>query len=283
MKQKHFDRINLPKFQKSTLFGLMLVVAGLLFIIDLQLKTKWLTLLIPAILGLILLIYGFLSSIKGWLISGCLVTGAGIGVFFALQQFRSIPLIARFGYLAMFFAAAWLIVFVLLKLYYQITAWWSLLCFAILGSTAYTLLYTEMRIFDFILNISLAMGLTFVIWGWKRKLLGIVIPGSLITTMGPGVYFAWVHATNPQGLVETGIMLVWFALGWVLITVFSRIIQKKFVWWPLIPGGVLAMVGWGLYIGGNPGNALGFVGNTGSIGLIIFGVYLLLLRFGIQK
>jgi hypothetical protein len=28
---------------------------------------------------------------------------------------------------------------------------------------------------------------------------------------------------------------------------------------------------------------LGFVGNTGSIALIIFGVYLLLLRFGMQN
>jgi hypothetical protein len=68
-----------------------------------------------------------------------------------------------------------------------------------------------------------------------------------------------------------------------LITVISRVLYKKFTWWPLIPGGVLAMVGWGLYIGGNPSNALGFVGNTGSIGLIIFGIYLLLLRFGMQK
>jgi hypothetical protein len=78
-------------------------------------------------------------------------------------------------------------------------------------------------------------------------------------------------------------MLVIFALGWGLITVFSRFIINKFIWWPLIPGGVLAMVGWGLYIGGNPGNALSFIGNTGSIGLIIFGIYLLLWRTELRK
>lgn len=283
MTQKHIDRLNLPKFQKTTLFGLMLVVAGLLFMIDFQLKTRWLTLSIPAILGMILLIYGFLSSKKGWLISGSLITGAGIGVFFALQQFKSIPLIDRFGYLAMFFAVSWLIVFVLLRLFYQNTAWWALLCFSILAGSAYSLLFTELRIFDFVLDISIAIGLVFLIWGLKRKMLGLIIPGSLLITIGPGIYFGWVHSTDPEGLIETGIMLVWFALGWILITVFSRVINKKFVWWPLIPGGVLAMVGWGLYIGGNPGNALGFVGNTGSIGLIIFGIYLLLLRFGMQK
>jgi hypothetical protein len=78
-------------------------------------------------------------------------------------------------------------------------------------------------------------------------------------------------------------MLVWFALGWMLITVFSRVITTRFVWWPLIPGGILGVVGWGLYIGGNPSNALTFISNTGSIAMIIIGAYLLLLRQGIHR
>jgi len=76
---------------------------------------------------------------------------------------------------------------------------------------------------------------------------------------------------------------VCFALGWGLIILFSRVTTQKFIWWPLIPGGLLAVVGWGLYIGGDPHNAVSFIGNTGSIGVIIFGLYLLLLRKGIQK
>ncbi len=283
MNQKHLDRINLPKFQKTSILGLMLVVAGILLLLDIRLKTSWLTISIPAILGLIILVYGFLSSQKGWLISGSLVTGIGIGVFFALQQFNLSPLIERFGYLSMFFAISWLIIFFILKLIYQSTAWWALICLSIFGGTAFSLLYSSRTIFDFVLDLSVPLGAVFLIWGMKRKLIGLIIPGLILMTVGAGIYFGWRHATNPEGLVETGIMLVWFALGWILITVFSRIIYKKFIWWPLIPGGVLAMVGWGLYIGGNPGNALGFVGNSGSIGLIIFGIYLLLLRFGMQK
>ena len=283
MTQKHLDRANNGKLQTTSVIGLMLIGAGVLFIVDLQLKTGWLTISIPAIMGLILLIYGFLSTKKGWLISGSLLTGIGIGAFFALQQFRSIKIVDRFGYLAMFVAVSWFIIFLLLKLFYQHSAWWALLCAAITGGVAYSLLSSSLRFLDFTFSISLAMGIVFLLWGWRQKLLGLIIPGSLLISMGSGVYFAWNRATNPEGLTETGVMLVWFALGWFMITVISRIMQKKFVWWPLIPGGVLAMVGWGLYIGGNPSNALGFVGNTGSIGLIIFGVYLLLLRFGMQK
>lgn len=283
MNQKHFDRINLPRFQKTSILGLMLVVAGVLILIDLRLQTTWLTISIPAVMGLILLVYGARSSQKGWLISGSLVTGIGIGVFFALQQFRSLPLVEKFGYLTMFFAISWLVIFFILKLVFQGTAWWALICFAVFGGTAYALLYTGRTFIEFMLDILLPLGAVFLIWGMRRKLLGLVIPGSILMTVAAGIYFAWHNSTNPEGLTETGVMLVWFALGWFLITVFSRIMYKKFIWWPLIPGGVLAMVGWGLYIGGNPSNALGFVGNSGSIGLIIFGIYLLLLRFGMQK
>jgi hypothetical protein len=78
-------------------------------------------------------------------------------------------------------------------------------------------------------------------------------------------------------------MLTIFASGWFLITIIQRLIKPKLMWWPLIPGGVLAMTGWGLYIGGNPINALGFLGNTGSIAIVLLGLYLLLLRSGMQK
>lgn len=269
--------------QITTLFGLMLIVAGVFFLVDQQLHTQWLIISIPAVLGLLLLMYGIVFKGKGWLIAGLLVTGIGLGAFLALQHFYEFPLISRFGYLALFFTLSWIIIFIILRLFFQNTAWWSLICAAVFGGTAYSLLFSKATIFDFVMSICLLLGAVFLLWGYLQKLLGLVIPGCLLITIGPGISIAWSRAASPQGLVETGVMLVWFALGWLLITVFSRIILKKFTWWPLIPGGVLAMVGWGLYIGGNPDNALGFVGNTGSIALIIFGVYLLLLRFGMQN
>jgi hypothetical protein len=283
MLQNRTDNPMKKNNQVTTLFGLMLIVAGVFFLVDMRLHTQWLIISIPAILGLILLIYGILFRGKGWLIAGMLVTGIGLGAFLALQQFYQFPLINRFGYLALFFALSWVIIFIILRAFFQNTAWWSLICAAILGGTAYSLLFSKASIFDFVMSICLLLGSVFLVWGYTQKLLGLIIPGCLLITIGPGISIAWSHVTSPQGLIETGVMLVWFALGWLLITVFSRIIIKKFTWWPLIPGGVLAMVGWGLYIGGNPENALGFVGNTGSIGLIIFGVYLLLLRFGMQN
>jgi hypothetical protein len=127
------------------------------------------------------------------------------------------------------------------------------------------------------------LGLVFLAWGLSERLIGLIIPGSLLLGIGPGVFFAWKEPFTGNGLTQTGVMLVCFALGWGLITLFSRVIIARFIWWPLIPGGILAMTGWGLYIGGSPQHALSFIGNTTSVSLILFGLYLLLWRTGLRK
>lgn len=149
-------------------------------------------------------------------------------------------------------------------------------------SIGISFLFTEYRLLDFIFWIGLGLGIALLISGVYWKLFGLVIPGCLLIGSISGVYFGWVDSTGKNALMQTGIMLVWIALGWGLVTIFARVQTFKFVWWPLIPGGIIAMVGWGLYIGGNPRSAVGFIGNTGSIGLLIFGIYILLLRRGIH-
>ena len=81
---------------------------------------------------------------------------------------------------------------------------------------------------------------------------------------------------------QTGMVLASLAFGWGLMTLFGRWITHHYIWWPLIPGGIFAVVGLGLYIGGDPYHAIGVIGNTGGIALMIFGLYLLLMRKGIH-
>jgi len=144
-------------------------------------------------------------------------------------------------------------------------------------------LISQLNLLDFFFYIGIGVGLILIISGIYWKLFGLLIPGSIIVGIMPGLYFAWENTNASNALEQTGVMLVWFAFGWGLITVLSRMLTKNFVWWPLIPGGILAVVGWGLYIAGNPKSAIGFIGNTGSIGLIIFGIYILLMRRSFYK
>ena len=172
----------------------------------------------------------------------------------------------------------WFLLFVMIYISEKKVKIWLLLPFLTFVSISIPFIKNEINLLDFILYIGIGIGINFLIAGINWRLFGLVIPGALILGIAPGLYFGWETTTAINPLEQTGIMLVGFAFGWGLITIASRALTKKFVWWPLIPGGILAVVGWGLYIAGNPESAIGFIGNTGSVGLIIFGIYILLMR-----
>ena len=266
-----------------TFSGIFLILLGVIFLLDFYFKTGWLTLILLPIPGVLLYAGGWRGQRFGLVITGSLLGGLGLAISLALSQALDLSIEQRIGAGLLAFGLSWaLITLASLRLTAR-TAWWALIPGSVLAGTGLTFLFSSLKLVDFILYIGFLLGLAFLSWGLGERLFGLIIPGCLLSSIGPGVYLAWSSQTLENPLARTGIMLVAFALGWVLITVCSRRVTHQFVWWPLIPGGVLAMVGWGLYIGGNPSNAAAFIGNTGSLAMILFGVYLLLMRRGIQR
>ena len=176
------------------------------------------------------------------------------------------------------FGLVWFFLFFLLHFINKLNVVWILFPAIIFISIGIPFSLLAIKFLDFVFYIGLGIGFSLLIAGVHWKLFGLVIPGSLLIGIPPGLYFAWENTDAINALEQIGIMLVCFAFGWGLITIASRALTKSFVWWPLIPAGILAVVGWALYIAGNPGSAIGFIGNTGSVGLIIFGIYILLMR-----
>jgi hypothetical protein len=258
--------------------GIILIGSGFVYIVDQWLKTGWLTLLVLPFLGALGVFYGIRIKRMALAIPGSLVSGLGWGSFFLLNKLIPIADLTRGGLLLVCLGAGFIGILAATNYSQKELALWSLVPGFLLAAAGVPLILDQITFFVFILSIGAGLGLAFLLWGMLQKLLGLIIPGCLLLGIAPGIFFAWSKSGDFNGLTETGVMLVWFALGWGLITIASRILTHKFIWWPLIPGGLLAVVGWGLYIGGDPGNALSFIGNTGSIGLIIFGIYLLLLR-----
>jgi len=86
------------------------------------------------------------------------------------------------------------------------------------------------------LFIGLALLAVFVI----RREYGFLVPGSILTGVGIGIALD-VAAT---GVAESGVMMLSLAGGflgiWVLGSVY-RLPQNH--WWPLIPGGILTLIG----------------------------------------
>jgi hypothetical protein len=273
--QNAYRRIALPA-------GILLITTGIIILVDQTLQTGWLNQATVATAGILLLASGVQLKKMLLLTFGSLFVGIGIGGLLAVQPDILPTWGGRIGAGLVFFSLSWILLFSLSVMVLKQSHWWPLLPGGIIGGLSLCFLTNALEPVDFIFFVGLGTGLPLLIWGTLNRLFGLIIPGSLLLGIAPGIYLAWGEIIETSSLAQTGIMLVCFAFGWILITLFSRAITEKFVWWPLIPGGILAMVGWGLYIGGNPGNALSFIGNTGSITLIIFGIYLILLRRGIE-
>ncbi len=269
---------NAPLADRNKIAGLILILGGLFLGLDQILKTGWLMFLILPICGLFIIAVGIYFRSFGWGITGSLLSGLGLAGYFLLSSHFQQQLLTRFGYASIAFGLSWLLITLLSYLAHQRIAWWALVPAGVLIGIGAAGMVTPTRVLGYVFLASCGLGAGFLAWGLGARLFGLIIPGSLLMGIGPGIYFAWRDLIDFNALAQTGVMLVWFAFGWGLITILARRTSGKFVWWPLIPGGILAVAGWGLYIGGDPGNALGFIGNTGSIAMLVFGLYLLLMR-----
>lgn len=268
--------------QYAPIAGAVLIISGLLLLLDQRLQTRWLSMSIPVFIGFTIIVFGLVKRQVWWSVAGLILFGLGSALIILLHPVLQLKFITRLGYSLLAQGLVWLLIFIVLWICRRKPSWWALLVSTVSFALAYIYISNRGSLLDYIFFIALAIGSVLLAWGLTRRKFALIIPGVLISTIGAGVYFGWGNPDSPGGLQKTGVMLVWFALGWILIMVISRVIDKRFIWWPLIPGGMLLMVGSGLYIGGNPENALGFLGNTGSIGLILIGIYLIFLKFGMK-
>lgn len=272
------------KLMKYTpLAGAILIISGLLLLLDQRFMTKWISVSIPVAISVVLLGFGILKKSKWIIVIGLALLGMSGALFLIFGRVFHTTNQNLLGLSFLFNCVTWILIFTTIYLFTKSLPWWFLFIALICGALAYLFMTGNLGLLDFIFYLSIAIGAVFLLWGSISGNIGLIIPGALIVSSGAGVFYGWSNPEMPGGLQKTGIMLVWFSLGWGLIIVFSRFMHKKFVWWPLIPGGILLTVGSGLYIGGNPENALGFISNTGSIGLILVGAYLIFMKFGMKR
>jgi len=278
-----FPQNKQPRPGLASVAGLALIATGLVIMGEQIVRTGW---LLPVALPLIWAAF-FASLIRqqrlSMILPGSLILSGGIGVLLALTAFQGAGWSQQLGIALLIFSLGWLLIAGVTHFVGEKTALWALIPAGGIFSVGANFFWGDLSLLSFVLFLSVGFGLVLLLTGIFTRLMGLILAGALLATTGAGVYFGWNRSAGPNALAQTGIMLAWFSLGWILLTVIYRALFHKFMWWPLIPGGILAMVGWGLYIGGNPGNALSFIGNTGSIGLIVFGIYLLLMRRGFHQ
>ena len=281
MEENHTKKLK----TRAALFssGIVLVLLGSGYLLSNSLNAAWILFFAVIGSGLVFLYFGFTSNSDSLKIAGTLFTGISLGLFILKNSASTKDTLGKIGLGLFVFGLCWVLLAIVLGGVKRSNRLWPLIPAGIILPISILFILGKTTILHFTLAGCLGLGLSLFLWGLINRWFGMVIPGCILITTGPGIFYAWRTELPTNGLTQTGTMLVWFAVGWVLIALASRFLFSQIIWWPLIPAGVLAFVGWGLALGGNAELAKGIIGNSGSIIVILVGFYLLLLRKDIHK
>ncbi len=90
------------------------------------------------------------------------------------------------------------------------------------------------------LAVPLLLGVIFTGWSILVREWGLLVPGGILSGLGLGMVLQ--RSTDLSRAAESGVFLLSFAGGWLLITVLSSTVFKRRVLWPLIPAVVLSLL-----------------------------------------
>jgi hypothetical protein len=132
---------------------------------------------------------------------------------------------------------------------------------------------------NFGMYVPLLLGLVFIAAAFLASRRGFLIPGGILTGIGAGVLIAQRLDGFADGNRQGGFFLLCFAAGWVLISLLSLVLKDPegpaWMRWPLIPGGILGLIGGLLLLGTSGLRWLSYIQQGWPVLLILAGLYLL--------
>lgn len=139
------------------------------------------------------------------------------------------------------------------------------------------LFFVAARYFDIGLLVLPLLSAGFIVAGLMTRGAGFFIPGGILGGIALGTFLQTTPLAT-GGDAQGGLFLVGFALGWGSITALTALFSEETHWWALIPGGIMALIGSSLLVGGVMFSLLEFIGSAWPLGLIAVGIFLLLKR-----
>jgi hypothetical protein len=120
------------------------------------------------------------------------------------------------------------------------------------------------------------LGLIFLVAYVFSRQYGFLIPGCILGALGIGVGLIETGMLTGEG--EDGVIVLALGLGFLAIWLIDLLVARGRAagWWPIIPGGILALVGAGILSGNEAW--MDDIGQWWPVIFIIVGVWILLER-----
>jgi hypothetical protein len=118
------------------------------------------------------------------------------------------------------------------------------------------------------------LGACFLAWGFYTGRFGFTIPGCLLLGIGAGVVLTQT-VVMPGSPESGGVVILGLAAGFLGISVIGLYFEQKRIWWPLIPGGILGVIGALMFFGDVGLNVLEWLGRVWPAILVVIGLYVL--------
>ena len=130
----------------------------------------------------------------------------------------------------------------------------------------------------------LTPGLAFLTWGMLARKTGLIVPGGVLTGIAGGIFLIEGPLSRLDDPANGAVFLLSLAAGFFLISLLALYTERgRLVWWPFIPGGIMAVIG-AMLLGGETGlKALQLFNQGWPVILIAIGAYLLLRRKDITQ
>lgn len=123
----------------------------------------------------------------------------------------------------------------------------------------------------------LLIGLAFLAAHALTGAYGFLIPGGILTGLGSAI--ALTQRAPISGTAEGGIIVLGLGLGFASIWLISALARRReHHWWPLIPGGILSLIGLGLLAGSTGERLLRLLAIWWPMALVLAGLALILQR-----
>lgn len=95
----------------------------------------------------------------------------------------------------------------------------------------------------------LVLGLAFMTAHVVTRQYGLLVPGGILTGLGAGIVVSQQVAATDE--MTAGVVVLGLGLGFLSIWAVGSLLRvADNHWWPLVPGGILAVVGGALLVGG---------------------------------